>query len=553
MLLPTLYLALANPATADLTAVLESEIHRTMEYLAGTPAQPYFLAYRVDDTQTTNLEASHGGLTHHREDPLRTLVVTVRVGSPALDNSHTMRGEKDATLMEVRRGLLTLDGPDRGIQAQVWGATQRALRDAQDRLQRVLQTQTVQVPEIDRSGDFRPEPPHQWNGPAAKGVLDAAAWATRLPPISTLLAEDPQIEGGEARLNWQRSTSTLVNSEGSRIRQERSGGTVTLTAYTTAPDGALLWRSEARFATEPSQLPDQATLRELASQIHTDLGELRAAPLGEPYAGPVLLSGAAAAVLLHELIGHNSEGDLVKDESGAQTFRDARGTSLLPRSFIVYDDPRLTQYSGTPLAGNYVYDDEGVPAERVDLIVDGVLRAFLLSRSPVDGAPRSNGHGRAPLGGSAGPRTGNLILESRAPKSPEDLRAELRRLAREQGLEAGIYVETIHGGEAQVGRAEANTFQIETEQVWRVYTDGRPDTRVRGLDLVGTPLLTLRQVVEAGDDPQVLNGMCGKGDGHIPTSIISPSLLLRAAELQRAETTVSRPPILPKPARSGRS
>ena len=553
MLFPALLLALATPPAADVSAVLEAELQRTLGHLAGTPALPYFLAYRVDDSDGLWLSARQGALASQRQHRWRSLVVTVRVGAAALDNTHTLRQEFDATLLEEKFSLLNQDGPARGLQAQVWATTQRALRDAQDRLQRVVHTQAVHVPEQDRSGDFVAEPAHRWEGPEAGRLPDPGPWITRLSALSTVLAADPRVEESEAALDWGVVTSTLVNSEGSHIREAHTVGHLALWATSTAPDGALVMRSEHRYATDPAKLPDDAALRALAVTVREDLAQLREAPLGGPYAGPILLSGAAASVWMHEVIGHNAEGDMVKDENKGQTLRDAIGSPLLPATFRIYDDPTLAQYAGQPLVGHYAFDEEGVPAQRVDVIVDGVLRAFLFGRSTVAGAARSNGHGRAPVAGSPGPRTGNLILESQSPQPVAALRAELRRLAGEQGLEAGIFIETVHGGEAQVGREEAITFTLETEQVWRVYVDGRPDTRVRGVNLVGTPLVTLRQVVAAGDDAEVVNGLCGKGNGEVPVSTIAPSLLLRSAELQRAETGLQRPPLLPKPARGGRS
>ena len=40
-------------------------------------------------------------------------------------------------------------------------------------------------------------------------------------------------------------------------------------------------------------------------------------------------------------------------------------------------------------------DDEGQPAQRVELVDKGVLKTFLMSRLPVASFAESNGHGRA--------------------------------------------------------------------------------------------------------------------------------------------------------------
>jgi len=61
-------------------------------------------------------------------------------------------------------------------------------------------------------------------------------------------------------------------------------------------------------------------------------------------------------------------------------------------------DPTLKDFEGTMLNGSYLYDDEGVKARRVPVVENGVLKTFLMSRSPIDGFPTSNGHGRRAAG-----------------------------------------------------------------------------------------------------------------------------------------------------------
>ena len=62
------------------------------------------------------------------------------------------------------------------------------------------------------------------------------------------------------------------------------------------------------------------------------------------------------------------------------------GEQVLPVEFQVYCAPLLERYADTDLYGHYVYDDEGVKARRVDNVVNGVLKEFLMSRvSPLVG------------------------------------------------------------------------------------------------------------------------------------------------------------------------
>ena len=82
--------------------------------------------------------------------------------------------------------------------------------------------------------------------------------------------------------------------------------------------------------------------------------------------------------------------------------------------------------------------------------------------------------------------------------------------------------------------------------VYRVYPDGREEL-VRGVDLIGTPLIAFSKIVAADDDIGVFNGICGAESGWVPVSAISPGILVSQIEVQRKEKSQSRPPLLPAP------
>ena len=96
----------------------------------------------------------------------------------------------------------------------------------------------------------------------------------------------------------------------------------------------------------------------------------------EPYSGPAILGGRAAGVFFHEVFGHRIEGHRQKDEEEGQTFGGKIGQQILPDFLTVIDDPTQVERDGWDLSGSYVVDDEGVRAERVTLVEDGVLKSF---------------------------------------------------------------------------------------------------------------------------------------------------------------------------------
>ena len=137
------------------------------------------------------------------------------------------------------------------------------------------------------------------------------------------------------------------------------------------------------------------------------------APTVEPFVGPAILSGRAAGVFFHEIFGHRVEGHRQKDEAEGQTFTKAIGTAVLPDFLSVVFDPTRKSIDGTDLNGTYSYDDEGVKARPVTVVENGILKTFLMSRSPIHGFDHSNGHGRRQPGAEVVSRQSNLIVESK--------------------------------------------------------------------------------------------------------------------------------------------
>ena len=80
-----------------------------------------------------------------------------------------------------------------------------------------------------------------------------------------------------------------------------------------------------------------------------------------------------------------------------------------------------------------------------------------------------------------------------------------------------------------------------------MYVDGRPDELIRGVDLVGTPLSSLENIISAGDDIDTFNGTCGAPSGWVPVSATAPSLLIKTIEVERKANTQQKLPVLPAP------
>jgi predicted Zn-dependent protease len=341
--------------------------------------------------------------------------------------------------------------------------------------------------------------------------------------------------------------SYLATSEGTSLIRPSAVARLVIEAQTRADDGTELMRVESFQAATPEQLPSDAEIAGKLKQMSVDLTNLRAAPAAEPYAGPALLSGRAAAVFFHEVLGHRLEGHRQRGETEGQTFTKKVNQLVLPAFLSVTDDPTLKELDGVRLAGYYDYDDEGVPAARVVAVENGVLKNFLMSRMPITNFSQSNGHGRRQPGLMATGRQGNLIVTSTHTVKDAELRKQFVEEIKKQGKTYGLYFDDIQGGFTLTGRASPQAFQVLPVMVYRVYADGRPDELVRGVDIVGTPLLSLNNIMVTGDTMHVFNGVCGAESGQVPVSASAPAMLFSEIEVQKKKRGTDRPPILPPP------
>jgi predicted Zn-dependent protease len=406
----------------------------------------------------------------------------------------------------------------------------------------------VRAEEEDKSPDFSKEKPQTHLGEIPSSpALDRAAWEAEIKRLSAAFRKFPEVYNATVVLQVQNSKSRMVSSEGSAITTPSASARLVIEAQTRADDGMDLLRVETFQAPSAGGLPSETELIAKIDKMAADLSALRKAPVAEPYDGPALLSGRAAAVFFHEVLGHRLEGHRQKDEEEGQTFTKKVGQEVLPKFLSVIDDPTTQEIGGVKLAGAYAYDNEGEPSRRVDVIQDGVLKNFLMSRMPVKDFGNSNGHGRNQPGLMPTGRQGNLIVSSSQTVPEAQLRQKLIDEAKKQGKPYGLYFDDIQGGFTLTTRSLPQAFQVLPVIVYKVYADGRPDELVRGVDIVGTPLAALTRILTTGDQQHVFNGVCGAESGQVPVAAVAPAMLFSEMEVQKRAHEHERPPLLPPP------
>jgi TldD protein len=539
---------------APVLDTLERELVTNLAQLStdSLEAKAYFLAYDLVATEELWIAAEEGALVRDELDSDRTIDVDVRVGSRELDNSHSRDGDYGPG-NGLGSGLpVSLGDEDLSLAQSLWLDTEEQYHSAVSALREVESDEQLRSEESEgkkKDPDFSTEKPTTLVQPEVD--LDFAVVADTLRPLvreaSQRLASDPRVLGSSVNLTATVENHYFVNSEGSRVQTGRVRLRILLDARAQAEDGMRLELAETFEAHEPGQLPDRDKLLLAADKLRKDLLALHAAPIADPYTGPAVLEGRAAGVFFHEIFGHRLEGHRQKDDLEGQTFTDKLGKRVLPWFLDVVDDPTISTLGGDPLSGHFFVDDEGVTARRTVLVERGKLKTFLLGRSPVRPFLRSNGHGRRETGFQIVARQGNLIVSSRRSLSRRQLRQALLEEVERQDKPYGLWFTDISGGYTITDRSGPQAFKVEPLLVYRVYPDGRPDELVRGVEIVGTPLQAFETIIATDDRPGIFNGMCGAESGWVPVSAVSPSLLLRNLEIERAVHDRDKPPLLPPP------
>lgn len=542
--------AVSQPQSQDaLLDILETEMKREMALLSKQTSAPYHITYRVDEVERFDIAANLGALNRKRSQKTRTFHVQVRVGDVNMDSTREIRDDMDWFSSSRNRASLPLENDPAAIATALWKETDAVWRKAVDRYAKVKANVAVKVKAEDTSADFSmPQKPSVYVEPMPlKLDVDLEAWGTRLRKISSTFTESPHLSEGGCSLYVNHTRRYLVSSDGTRVVQNFPSSRIMLMAETKAEDGMELPLFEDFYAFRPEKLPADGVILQTAQKMARTLEAMRQAPVVEPFSGPALMAGEASGVFFHEIFGHRIEGNRQKSDNDGQTFKKKLGEKVLPESLSVYCDPQKFDYDGQDLNGSYRFDDEGMAGSRVDVIKDGVLQSFLMSRCPIQGFAASNGHGRAEIGFDPVSRQSNLIIESKEKLDEKAIRDKFMEEIKRQQKPYGLYFRRVTGGFTMTGRFIPNAFNVTPTEVYRVYADGRADELVRGVDLVGTPLVIFSHVMAAGGQIETFTGTCGAESGGVPVSSVSPELLIRQIEVQKKNKSSDRPPILSRP------
>lgn len=537
------FFSFAASAQDSLMHTLTKELDREFRQLKAADDRLYYMSYRVDDILVYSIRTSFGAVSGIDSAHYRIFTPSIRLGNYQLDNTHNVSYGQTAA-------ALPLTNNEDLLRLIIWKNTDNSYKSSAQAYEQILTSKKVNVAEEDTAADFSPakrsvyfDPPLHYD----QLHPDIDALTKNLIAYSGALKPNPDLLTGVATLEFKIERNYFTDTEGTMLIENGTSTWQSVYSYTKAPDGMELPLFKMYFAWNPGELPSRDSVLKDVHEMSSKLTALRVAPVADPYVGPAILSGRAAGVFFHEIFGHRLEGKRMKSDQDGQTFKNKIGTPVLPSFLSIIMDPTIKKLDKAAVNGFYRYDAEGVEAQKTTMVQDGILKTFLMTRTPINQVSGSNGHARTAAGGIPESRQSNLIVNSGNTRSPAELKQLLRDEAKKQGREYGYYFEDVQGGFTNIGRTTPNAFNVMPIEVYKVFADKRPDELVRGVDLIGTPLSMFGRIIAADNVRQTFNGMCGSNSGWVPVSASSPAIFVDVIETQKKNKSTDRLPVLPRP------
>jgi len=551
---------------AAVRKAMVDELQRTMNGLRlGEEPKPYYAAYTISDLDQATVSATYGAVTAEHSFRARLLRTDLRVGDPTFDNTNFEDGGSHVESLPIEDDYAAL-------RRELWLRSDEAYKTALETLARKRSAAEGQAAGAEDEGadDFSKDPPVRGEGgaPAPSPAADPAALHDTVVRLSALFRDYPQLNASHVSTTYAVVRRRMATSEGGWVDDGTRAVRLDVIAETQADDGMKL-RSFVPFtALTPAGLPALGDMEKGVRAMADELTALRKAPVAQNGSAAVLFEGPAAAQIVKLLLSEQLGGtpppktaSAGSDERGQSSeLANKLGQKVASPLVSVVDDPLQAEGPGkAALLGAYRADDEGIAAQRVALIENGILRSLLMSRTPRKEIARSNGHARAPRFAGPHAHIGNLIVTGRTPLARPALLAQLARSAKAGGAD-NMYVvrllddSTLPGGDADdlsamfsFGGGHGGPPPVRPLVVYKVQRDGK-EQLVRGLTLEGLQARSLREIVAVGKDPVVYNFIDGGGPGTgIPSSIVAPPLLFPDVDIRRQTGKNRKPPLYARP------
>jgi TldD protein len=575
------------PSTAVTNEIIDAiaeEMDRAMKdlQLEGAP-KPFQIAYKVTEVEVNDAVASLGHITNQKKRHFVNVECRVRVKEGTLDNGNFVVTGGEG--IDGSAGIsLALEATPRIARRAAWLVTDTAYKEALVQLRNKL----------DAAAAGSGVGATSWTDEKAV-VSEEPVLVEPLEPIEDVIARAEKVSAVFRGLPDIRDSHVAVTSylerrwylttEGTSVTDTRRASGVMIVATGQAGDGQETAQYFTRYGHTADDLPSDGDLEKEAKRLAGNITALGKAPKIDHYTGPVLFEGEGAVGLVRFALAPNlSSTPLPEGLAPAQAklfggaLTDKVGLKVSAPSITIVDDPTASEVAGKAVIGGYKIDDEGVTAQKVEVVKDGMLKNLLSARTQVGAAGgHSNGHARrtAPGGAFHGTAT-NLIVTAKGGVPEAALKKKLIAEVKSAGLKSGIIIRQLDDAavtaETELSRRElivmatnANPALLPPSLLaYRVTPDGKEEL-VRGVQLAEIPIKVWKDIVGVGKTPIVFNYLAspesylehkidGVDEGFVPSSgiessVTTPDLLFKELDLVPSPIGLRARPLVPQPSK----
>ncbi|MEO0128021.1 MAG: metallopeptidase TldD-related protein [candidate division WOR-3 bacterium] len=551
---------------------LQDEMKRNItELQLENQAKPYYIAYRVKDWKEIEIKASFGGLLSSGESRKREIFVDLRVGNYQLDNSNFICQTGSSRVIEAERTDLPIEDEYFALRHAIWLVTDGTYKKALEKLARKkAYYQNKQT--TDTIPDFSKVIPCSLIEPVPIVKYDINKLNEKVVKLSEILKNYKSIFESNVRLILKYGNQYFLDSDGAKnVRQEMIAG-IEVKAKAQAKTGEIIEDFNGFYSKGLEDFDFVAIEKSIDAWAETLMMAVNTKGEEESYSGPVLLLGQASCELLFQVLGKGLSGvrqPVIESEmlernipkANFGVFANRLNKRILPEFISVYDDPELKEYNGIPLIGGFSIDEQGVKSEKVELVRNGKLINFLMSRTPVNKIRETNGHARY-YDEVYGPRyigfVSNLVINSERKLNEKELIEKLKTLARDYGNDYAIIITRLqttppqNAMERYIRFYQARTKQTPLisppENIYKLDIKTGSIQLITGLDFSQITPGILKDIVATGDKEYIYNSVYRDDYGdEYPVSIVAPSVLIEEMELVQRKVEKAKPPIVSRP------
>ena len=574
----------SRAVTQDILDAIAEEMNRAMTKLQidGAP-KPYSISYKITEVDVNDVAASFGFTTSRRNRHFVSLEARVRVGTADFDNGNFVVPEAP----EID-GMFTINLPleatPRIARRAAWLVTDTAYKEALIQLRAKLEARKAGSVAFTGIPAWTADKPVVGDDPVLVAPLESLdQLETHAQALSSVFRDQSALRDARVSMTSYLERRWYLTTEGTSVTDTRRATGIVIDAAGLADDGQLIHQYLLRYGRTAKDLPSDDELKAESKKLAEGVALLAKAPVFDAYSGPVLFEGEGAVGLVRFSLSPNLGGTPVPEGLNPQeakqfggAFTGKVGLRPLSQSLSIVDDPTVGVGAGKSLIGGYKIDDEGVAAQKVEVVKDGTLKTLLTSRTPSARGQSSNGHARCSTEGGAfhGCAT-NLFVSAKGSVPRAQLEQQLIAAARSENLKYGLIIRQLDDAAITAApefsrRELVQMFKTTDQQLpppavvaYRLYPNGKREL-VRGVQLTDIPISVWKNVLGTSKELTVYNFLVatesqlglrlsgGTDEGYVPSggfesAIVTPDLLIKDVDVVGSSGGARSQPVVPKP------